>query len=591
MSEDLDELLGRVQSDPALLARYDVTQDGELDDHELALLRRILQHELRTAQERATTWSLTLEPTVLRDRFELVGMLGRGGQAFTYLARDREHGGRHVVVKELAIRVAEDWKSIELFEREAAVLERLTHPRIPRYVDAFHLEDAELGTRFMLVQDFVDGADLGHVTKDRRRWTEVEAIRRLVEVCDILDYLHSKVPAVIHRDIKPSNLIVGRDDALYLVDFGAVQTVVPTTVGGSTIIGTSGYVPMEQYMGHAEPASDLYALGATAVHLLSGMHPADLPFKRGRLQFDEHIDVSEEFRTLLAAMLDPDVERRPGGAAELRSALCALLPSEPAAPNADERFTFQIITVPAGASVGYRSRKMPGRTPLEISLTRAELPATLLIQADDHFPREHTVREDSPQIVEIGLEPKPRPLAVPSTPTTTSSPLPTTIVVPRRPAAPVVSVERGRLQVAQTAVRRKLGWAAIALLVGAAVISAILQTFTGVAFAIALAAMALKVTLSQPARATLNLDRGHWRIDGSAGWRNLRTHGSGRLFGDEVTGETAAIRDVRVEDGELRLELASGDIAFMRLPQLAAGEAAWLRDEVAQAVDHLRGRR
>ena len=117
MSQNVAEIeaqLARIRESPELLLRYDVTGDGELDEREWELVRRMLALELRTAAERQTQWSLDVEPKVLQERFEVVGLLGRGGQAFTYLARDQQNDGAHVVVKELAIKVAADWKSVEL---------------------------------------------------------------------------------------------------------------------------------------------------------------------------------------------------------------------------------------------------------------------------------------------------------------------------------------------------------------------------------------------------------------------------------------------------------------------------------------------
>ncbi|MEQ9548636.1 MAG: hypothetical protein RIM23_03305 [Coleofasciculus sp. G3-WIS-01] len=109
------------------------------------------------------------------------------------------------------------------------------------------------------------------------------------QVLDILIYLHELSPPVLHRDIKPSNLILGEDKQVYLVDFGAVQAQAAVTGVTFTVVGTSGYAPLEQFWGRAVAASDLYALGATLIHLLTGIAPADLPQKEGRIYFRDSL--------------------------------------------------------------------------------------------------------------------------------------------------------------------------------------------------------------------------------------------------------------------------------------------------------------
>ena len=179
---------------------------------------------------------------IVLERFRLFGLLGRGGQGTTFLAYDQT-GEEWVVVKELRINAIEGWKGVELFEREAQVLEQLTHAQIPKYIDATSFEHK--GTvRFVLVQSFVNGEDLGQVINERnKRWTESDARDFLEKFSSVLRYLHDRSTPIVHRDIKPSNIIIDADGNPNLVDFGAVQNALPKTVGGSTIIGTSGYVP------------------------------------------------------------------------------------------------------------------------------------------------------------------------------------------------------------------------------------------------------------------------------------------------------------------------------------------------------------
>lgn len=251
-------------------------------------------------------------PGTLPARYEIVRQLGRGGQGVTYLVHDRERD-EEVVAKVHSFKTVEGWKAVELFEREARILESLDHPRIPKYRDHFVVEDED-DVRLVLVQDYVRGHDLaGEIGTP----CEEEAIVALARaVAETLAYLHALAPPVVHRDVKPSNLIRGEDGHIYVVDFGAAQVVAPVTVGGSTIIGTTGYAPAEQFMGKAAPASDVYSLGATLLHLASGRHPADLPFERGRPRHEDVV-ASPRLSAIIAHLCAPHAEDRPANGSEL----------------------------------------------------------------------------------------------------------------------------------------------------------------------------------------------------------------------------------------------------------------------------------
>lgn len=264
------------------------------------------------------------EKAVLRDRYELLEDIGRGGQACTYRAHDRERD-ETVAVKELDLETAADWKAVELFEREGQVLGALTHPGIPRYIDSFSLEGTDgAGIRFFLVQEFVPGRSLQACIDAGELFDQGQARAFLAEAFDILAYLHGKSPPVIHRDIKPSNILVRPDGRLALVDFGAVQQIIQGSVGGETVVGTSGFLPPEQLMGRACEASDLYALAATVVYAMSGEHPSDLPVREMRLQYHHILRVSAPLESFLDRMLAPFVEERFQTVAEAKAALDAI---------------------------------------------------------------------------------------------------------------------------------------------------------------------------------------------------------------------------------------------------------------------------
>ncbi|GGA37038.1 hypothetical protein [Okeania sp. KiyG1] len=127
---------------------------------------------------------------------------------------------------------------------------------------------------------------------------------------EILIYLHELEPPVLHRDIKPSNLIMGADQQVYLVDFGGVQSQGNANGATFTIVGTIGYAPLEQFWGRAVPASDLYALGTTLIHLLTGIIPADLPQKNYQIQFTDKVYISPSLGKWINQITEMDLERR-----------------------------------------------------------------------------------------------------------------------------------------------------------------------------------------------------------------------------------------------------------------------------------------
>ena len=221
-----------------------------------------------------------------RNRYQIVTTIGTGGMATTYAAVDLANSQR-VALKVLSFEQANDWKALEMFEREAKVLANLDHPFIPRYLDYFEL-DLDNDRRFYLVQELVEGESLATLIERNWQPSEAEVKDIALQLLDILVYLHSLSPPVIHRDIKPQNIIRDRQGQIYLVDFGAVQAVYRNTISvGGTFVGTLGYMSPEQLRGKVVTPSDLYSLGCSLIFLLTRKLPTDLPQKRMKLDFRE----------------------------------------------------------------------------------------------------------------------------------------------------------------------------------------------------------------------------------------------------------------------------------------------------------------
>jgi len=234
-----------------------------------------------------------LEPGVLlRDRYEIQGLIGQGGMGAVYKATDCRLPGRLCAIKEIwppsGISAEALEQAREQFLREASTLARLDHPNLPKVSDYFALlpagRDGQSVTRDYLVMDFVPGRDLHQVVQKTRRegqfLNEQDVLGWMIQLCDALSYLHSQDPPVLHRDVKPGNVKLTPDSRIKLVDFGLVKPLDPEdpkTLTGLRGIGSLPYTPIEQYageLGHTDTRSDLYSLGATLYHLLTGQPPA-----------------------------------------------------------------------------------------------------------------------------------------------------------------------------------------------------------------------------------------------------------------------------------------------------------------------------
>ena len=250
---------------------------------------------------------------ILQEQYQLQQQLGNNAGRQTWLATDiKASPPSPVIVKLLAFSPQMQWEEFKLFEREAQVLKQLNHPRIPKYRDYFSL-DKQRGAGlcwFGLVQDYIPGFSLEQLLDSGRRFTEAQVRGIASQILEILIYLHGLNPPVLHRDIKPSNLLLAENEQVYLVDFGAVQNTAAVEGVTFTVVGTTGYAPLEQFWGQAVAASDLYALGATLIHLLTGITPAELPQRNLRIQFQDQVSISSNFISWIEAITEPDIELR-----------------------------------------------------------------------------------------------------------------------------------------------------------------------------------------------------------------------------------------------------------------------------------------
>jgi len=271
---------------------------------------------------------------LLRHRYRPVKCLGQGGFGKTYLAMDNEKFGEKCVIKQLIPQGSNTHaakKARELFEQEARQLQSLNNSRIPT-LRSYFTEDNSL----YLIQDFIDGENLLCELQRDGIFTEAKVVRLLRELLPVLKVVHRG--GIIHRDIKPENLMRSRKDRrLFLIDFGASKEV-QGTIRTGTIIGTHGYSPPEQMRdGKVYPASDLFSLGVTCFHLLTGIHPWDVWSLRGYgwvQEWRQHLKqpVGSKLGKVLDKLLSANIQERYQSAEEVLNAFNSSQPKKKPPP-------------------------------------------------------------------------------------------------------------------------------------------------------------------------------------------------------------------------------------------------------------------
>ncbi|WP_373479274.1 protein kinase [Geminocystis sp.] len=266
---------------------------------------------------------------ILNNRYRVIKMLGKGGFGATFVGVDLTVVGDPLCVVKQLRPMADDPQAlktaISLFEREAKTLGKISHPQIPKLMNYF----ADQG-QFYLIQELINGQNLQREVKTQGVYGEIALRRFLEEITPILKYLHSE--KVIHRDIKPANILRQKKDGkLVLIDFGAVKDQVNTqlakTFGQTALtkfsVGTMGYAPPEQLAMRPIYSSDIYALGATCVYLITGKSPKNFNIDpdTGQLLWQEDINISGALVKVINKMLAQDTRERYKSIDELIEAL------------------------------------------------------------------------------------------------------------------------------------------------------------------------------------------------------------------------------------------------------------------------------
>src|SRR6476661_6337881 len=268
------------------------------------------------------------EGELLNNRYKIARRIGGGGMGAVYLAQAQNLGRVERAVNErIQSSIEEDQqrKAIEDFRRESMILSTLVHPSIPTIYDYFFDEGEG---RFYLVMKYISGGDLAGRLRaapggriDERTVTEWA-----IQVADVLSYLHNLPDRIVYRDLKPSNLMLdGGSGKIMLIDFGIARSI-NQTERGVTAVGTMGYAPPELFSGQVEPRSDIYSLGSTMFHLLTGADPQNNPllifdFQKNPRPRQINSALSDQMERILMRSVEYNAESRFSSAEEMRQVL------------------------------------------------------------------------------------------------------------------------------------------------------------------------------------------------------------------------------------------------------------------------------
>lgn len=245
-------------------------------------------------------------------RYRFCQPLGQGGMGVIYLAEDKYRQNTQCVIKQLISKpndTEEHSEAIRLFKRESDLLRDLDHPGIVRFFDDYATEDG----KYFLVMDYVPGKNLDTIVQNYGPFSSEATVEIGIQCCEVLEFLHEREPPIIYRDLKPSNLMLTPEGQIIFIDFGIARSFMPKQA--ATRVVTAGYSPPEQYFGRPETRSDIYALGATLGHLLTGVRPKPLSISA---PIHHNVEVLLTLDDLIRRMTAHSPEDRPSSAREVR---------------------------------------------------------------------------------------------------------------------------------------------------------------------------------------------------------------------------------------------------------------------------------
>lgn len=213
---------------------------------------------------------------VIDGKYRILSKVGQGGMSTVYLAIN-EKANKPWAIKEVrkdGVRNFEIVKQSLLVETD--LLKKLKHSNLPSIIDIIDQDD-----NFLIVMDYIEGITLDKIVKEKGPQKQEDVVDWAIQLCDVLQYLHNREPAIIYRDMKPSNVMLKYDGSVVLIDFGTAREYKEKATGDTTCLGTQGYAAPEQFagQGQTDARTDIYCLGATMYHLLTGHNPSKPPYE------------------------------------------------------------------------------------------------------------------------------------------------------------------------------------------------------------------------------------------------------------------------------------------------------------------------
>ena len=209
-------------------------------------------------------------------KYRILRKCGQGGMSIVYMAIN-ERANKTWAIKEVRKDGTQDYELVKQgLIVETDMLKRLNHPNLPSIIDVIDGEDF-----FLIVMDFIEGNTLSDILKEYGAQPQEKVVHWAKQLCDVLNYLHSRTPAIIYRDMKPSNIMLRPDGNVVLFDFGTAREYKNDNLEDTVCLGTKGYAAPEQYggFGQTDMRTDIYCLGATMYHLLTGHNPGEPPYE------------------------------------------------------------------------------------------------------------------------------------------------------------------------------------------------------------------------------------------------------------------------------------------------------------------------
>lgn len=214
--------------------------------------------------------------TIIDGKYKILNKIGQGGMSIVYLAMN-ERANKQWAIKEVRKDGTKDYEVVKQgLIAETDILKRLNHPHLPSIIDVIDCDDT-----FLIVMDYIEGRTLDHWLKKEGGQSQERVVEWAKQICDVLGYLHSRKPPIIYRDLKPSNVMLKPDGKIMIIDFGTAREFKEQSIEDTKCLGTQGYAAPEQYGGHGQTdaRTDIYNLGATMYHLLTGHNPSLPPYE------------------------------------------------------------------------------------------------------------------------------------------------------------------------------------------------------------------------------------------------------------------------------------------------------------------------